>query len=392
MNDFDIIIVGGGLVGSALAMALGQENFRVALVEQAPPTPTVDDTSWDSRIYAITPGNADFLRRLGVWDALEAARIAPIHAMRVWGDDGQAQLGFDAYEAGVPELGFIVENRLMQDALWRALRQQAHVELVCPARCAALELSADAARLWLEDGLEGGRELRAKLAVGADGGGSWVRRQAGIAVKTLPYGQLGVVANFETEKPHGNIARQWFLRDGILAWLPLPGNRISMVWSAFEERAQALLRLDAQAFCNAVAQAGHGDLGALRLITPPAAFPLQLQRNDAMIGLRLALVGDAAHLVHPLAGQGVNLGFRDVQTLAATLLNRGARDLGDHLLLRRYERARKADILAMQAVTTGLQKLFNDDDPWLGWLQNTGLAAVDRIAPLRRQLVAHAIV
>lgn len=388
MNDFDVIVVGGGLVGAATALALGQGGLRLALVEQAPPPALPRDDSWDPRIYAITPGNVDFLRRLGVWDTLDASRIAPIHAMSVWGDDGQSRLEFNPYEAGVAELGFIVESRLLQDGLWQALQRQENVELVCPAHCAVLELSADSAGLGLEDG----RELHTKLIVGADGSGSWVRRQAGIDVTTWPYRQLGVVANFETEKAHDGIARQWFLPDGILAWLPLPGNRISMVWSAFEEHADALLQLDARVFCETVAQAGQHELGILRLVTPPAAFPLRLQRNDAMIDLRLALVGDAAHQVHPLAGQGVNLGFRDVQTLAAALLDRGRRDLGDRLLLRRYERARKADILAMQAVTTGLQKLFNNDDAWLGWLRNTGLALTDRATSLKRRLMARAIV
>jgi ubiquinone biosynthesis UbiH/UbiF/VisC/COQ6 family hydroxylase len=324
-----------------------------------------------------------------VWDTLDTARIAPIREMRVWGDDGRAQLKFDAYETGVPELGFIAESRLMQDGLWRALQALDNVELVCPASCAALERSDHAASLTLEDG----RVLQAQLVVGADGGDSWVRRQAGIGVTTLPYEQLGIVANFETEKPHDGIARQWFMPDGILAWLPLPGQRISIVWSASEARAKDLLEMDGEEFCSVVAQAGHDDLGALRLITPPVGFPLRLQHNETLIAPRLALVGDAAHRVHPLAGHGVNLGFRDVQVLASVLLAKGARaDFGDYLLLRRFERARKADILAMQGVTYGLQKLFNNDDPLLGWLRNTGLGVVDRIAPLKRRLMAHAIV
>lgn len=387
MSDYDVIVVGGGLAGSALALALGQGGLRVALVERNLSAPLPADASWDARVYAITPGNADFLRRLEVWDGLDASRIAPIHAMSVWGDDGQARLAFDPYDIGVSELGFIVESRLIQDGLRRALQAQPNVEQTCPVRCEKLELSESFACLSLEDG----RKLKAALVVGADGSGSWVRREAGIEVSTMPYGQLGVVANFETEKPHDNMARQWFLPDGILAWLPLPGNRISIVWSATEERAQALLQLDETAFCKTVAAVGHDDLGALRLITAPAAFPLRLQRNDAMIGERLALVGDAAHLVHPLSGQGANLGFRDVQALASTVLEHGRRDLGDTLLLRRYERSRKADILAMQALTTGLQKLFNNENSQLAWLRNTGLALVDRVAPLKRQLMARAI-
>jgi ubiquinone biosynthesis UbiH/UbiF/VisC/COQ6 family hydroxylase len=387
MSQYDVIVVGGGLVGAGLALALGQGGMQVALVEQATPLALPDDQSWDARIYAITPGNMRFLQKLGVWDVLDAARVAPIHAMSIWGDDDKAYLEFDAYEAGVPELGFIAESRLVLDGLWRALKQCDNINVVCPAKCKALELQPEVASLKLE----GGQELQAALVVGADGSNSWIRQQAGISVNTMPYDQLGIVANFETEKPHGNIARQWFLPDGILAWLPLPGNRISIVWSAFSARAQSIMALEPDAFCQAVAEAGHHVLGALRLITPPAAFPLRLQRNESMIAPRLALVGDAAHQVHPLSGQGVNLGFRDAQQLAATLLDRGLRDVGDLMLLRRYERARKADILSMQAVTTVLQKLFNREDVYLAKLRNTGLALTNHISPIKRQLMAHAI-
>lgn len=387
MSQYDVIVVGGGLVGAALALALGRGGVHVALVEQAMPPALPDGQSWDARIYAITPGNARFLEGLGVWGILDSTRVAPIHAMAIWGDDGASHLEFDAYEAGVPELGFIAESRLMQDGLWQAIGKCENVDVICPAVCKGLELQQDAACLALEDG----RMLHASLLIGADGGGSWVRQQAGIGVNTMPYDQLGIVANFETEESHGGIARQWFLPDGILAWLPLPGHRISIVWSAFSARAQSLMALDAEAFCRIVAETGHHVLGQLRLVTPPAAFPLRLQRNDAMVASRLALVGDAAHLVHPLAGQGVNLGFRDAQQLATTLLQRGARDFGDHLLLRRYERARKADILSMQAVTTGLQKLFNRTDSSLAMLRNTGLSLTNHLSPIKRRLMAQAI-
>ncbi len=386
MNDFDTIVVGGGLVGAAQALAFGQAGLRTALVEQAWPA-ALENMGWDARIYAITPGNAAFLARLGVWDALDIERIAPVHGMAVYGDDTDACLRFDPYEIGLAQLGCIAESRLLLAGLWQALQQQDNVELVCPAQCLRMNLTEAGADLELQDG----RRLQAELLVGADGSVSWVRKQAGIDVTVLPYRQLGVVANFETEKAHGNIARQWFLPEGILAWLPLPGNRISIVWSLFESQAHALLRLDADAFCESVAQAGRCELGSLRLIAPPSAFPLKLQHNAAMTAPHLALIGDAAHQVHPLAGQGVNLGFRDVQELTQILANRGHRALGDVLLLRRYERTRQADILAMQAATTGLQKLFNNHDPLLGLLRNAGLALTDRFAPLKRRLMAHAI-
>jgi ubiquinone biosynthesis UbiH/UbiF/VisC/COQ6 family hydroxylase len=190
--------------------------------------------------------------------------------------------------------------------------------------------------------------------------------------------------------PHQHIARQWFKREGVLAWLPLPGQRMSMVWSLFDEQAAMLLQLGSEVFCQTVAEAGQHALGDLELITPPAAFPLSLQRSAALIAPRLALVGDAAHLVHPLAGQGMNLGLRDVQSLAF-IISESAQDAGNWLALRRYERARKTDILAMQTVTNGLQKLFNNDNPMLGWLRNTGLNMVDKISPLKRLLIAQAV-
>ncbi len=382
-HEFDVVIVGGGLAGSALAVALQGHGLKLALVQAVAPAEV--EGEWDSRIYAVTPGNADFLRDLSVWNALDAQRIAPIHAMQVWGDAAQAapSLQFDAYAAGLPALGYIAEERLLQAGLWNALDE---VEVYAPARCQQLTWADDAAMLTLEDG----RQLTAKLVVGADGGNSWVRRQAGIAVHATPYEQQGVVANFATEKPHHNIARQWFRQDGILAWLPLPGQRMSMVWSAFDAQAQALMQLPADELCRTVAEAGFYALGELQLITPPAAFPLVMQRNQAMIAPRLALVGDAAHRVHPLAGQGINLGWRDVQMLAKVLTEQSG-DVGSWLCLRRYERARKADVLAMQGVTYGLQKLFNNDDPRLGWLRNTGLEAVNHIAPLKRLLMAQAV-
>jgi ubiquinone biosynthesis UbiH/UbiF/VisC/COQ6 family hydroxylase len=361
---------------------------RVGLLESAVPAPLPMDTGWDSRIYAVTPGNVAWLSGLGVWDTLDATRIAPIHRMEVWGDDKRAKLEFDAYESGALELGVIAESRLMLDGLWRRLQHDG-VDLLCPARPAELKIEMDAAMLTLEDG----RTIRAKLLVGADGAQSWVRQQAGIApLLARDYGQWGVVANFTAEHPHRNVARQWFRRDGILAWLPLPGNRISMVWSTPEAHAKQLLGLEALELCSTVAEAGSMALGRLQLLTTAAGFPLQLQYNDSLIRPRLALIGDAAHRVHPLAGQGVNLGFRDAAALAETLLAGRQHDAGDWQLLRRYERSRKGDILSMQAVTDGLQRLFNNDVPALGFLRNKGLAAVNRSSWLKKQLMAQAMI
>ncbi|HEY8084854.1 MAG TPA: FAD-dependent monooxygenase, partial [Methylophilaceae bacterium] len=328
----------------------------------------------------------EFLRDLGVWEMLDSTRITAIHAMQIWGDNSATPLAFDAYAAGVAELSWIAEGRLLQSAILDALRATPEVDIICPARCVDLKWTPDAATLKLEDGTR----LTAKLVVAADGANSWVRQQASIKVEKKPYFQQGVVANFTISVPHQHIARQWFKREGVLAWLPLPGQRMSMVWSLFDEQANNLLKLGPDAFCQTVAEAGQHALGILQLLTPPAAFPLALQRSNALVAPRLALVGDAAHLVHPLAGQGMNLGLRDVQSLT-DIIAESSPDAGNWLALRRYERARKADILAMQTVTNGLQKLFNNDDTMLGWVRNTGLNMVDKISPLKRLLIAQAV-
>lgn len=386
--DFDVIIVGAGLVGASLAAALRDSGLKLALVEGRAPASPPRDGSWDNRIYAINPANARFLEQSGVWSSLEQGRIAPVYEMHVWGDDPAARLDFTAYQAGVGELAFIAESRLMQDGLWRTLQGQPNLELFCPAACAALDIGTEAASLTLRDG----RTLRAKLVVGADGRESWVRAKAGIESKPREYRQDGVVANFEIEQPHRNCAYQWFREDGILAYLPLPENRISIVWSADEPLARELMALEPEAFCRRVQEAGKNTLGKLDLITPPAAFSLRLLNLEHLVKPRVALIGDAAHNVHPLAGQGVNLGFQDAKQLAQVLAQRESqRDCGDLALLRRYERARKEDILAMQLVTDGLQKLFNNPDPLLRTLRNTGLSLTNHLGGLKNRLMRHAI-
>ena len=385
-HDFEVIIVGGGLVGAACALALKDSGMRLALVETKLPPALPTDTSWESRIYAISPGSVVFLNQLGVWQTLDQQRIAPIHDMHIYGDDGVSQLDFSAYEAGLPELACIAESRLMHDAIWRALQQQQNLQLFCPAQCDEINWMPEQVELRLH----GGEVLRAKLVIGADGADSWVRSQARITAKIHSYQQSGVVANFETELAHGNIARQWFRSDGALAWLPLPGKRISIVWSAQQDKADELMHLPPHAFTDGVAKAGFETLGALHLITPPAAFPLRMVGVDTLVQPRLALIGDAAHAIHPLAGQGVNLGLQDAQQLAR-LLAAGTPDCGELGLLRRYERARKEDILALKAVTHGLHMLFNNTNPLLARLRNFGFTLTNRQSWIKNKLVQQAL-
>jgi ubiquinone biosynthesis UbiH/UbiF/VisC/COQ6 family hydroxylase len=385
-DRFDVAIIGAGLVGASLAAALGRAGVTVALVEPSPPPAPGED--WDSRIYSISPASADFLASTGAWEALDARRVQPVSRMEVFGDEPGATLEFSAYDAGVPTLAFIAESGRLAHALWERAAQLSSVRRFAPARCERLEADAHAATL----SLAGGERLRAALVVGADGAQSWVRRAAGLAARAASYRQLGVVANCGTAKPHDGTAFQWFRADGVLAYLPLPGNRISIVWSTDDGHGRELLELAPEAFCRRVAEAGGAVLGDLTLITPPQAFPLQSLAAASMIGPRVVLIGDAAHVVHPLAGQGVNLGFGDARVLAETLVAREAfRDCGDRVLARRFERSRAEAILAMRTVTDGLARLFGLPGAAAARVRNQGLRLTDRLAPVKNLLVRHAI-
>ena len=384
--DFDIVIVGAGLVGASFAMALRGAGLKLALVEAQ--TPVAAGDTWDSRVYAISPGSAAFLDGLGVWKRLDRARICAVHEMLVHGDSADALLQFSAYESGVPELAWIVENRQLQSLLWQGLEHQHNLELVCPDRCESLQLRDDAAELTLASG----RTLHASLVVAADGMHSWARQAAGIAVEQKSYGQMGVVANFACARAHHNTAYQWFREDGVLAYLPLPGQRMSIVWSTPDAHAADLLALPADALCARVAAAGKDALGKLDLLYAAMQYPLTRLRAARLAAPRIALIGDAGHVLHPLAGQGVNLGFGDAGALARVLLQRELfRDPGEIRLLRRYERARAEDILALAWVTDGLQRLFAAPGGAAAKLRNAGLNLTNALPVVKNLLIRRAL-
>jgi ubiquinone biosynthesis UbiH/UbiF/VisC/COQ6 family hydroxylase len=386
---FDVVIVGGGLVGASLALALKDSGLKIALVESRPIPPLPADESWDSRVYAVSPGSAAFLQNLGVWDALDQERVTPVHNMAVFGDDSAARLDFSAYNIGVPELAFIAENRQLQNGAWKGLKRRGNpIQVFCPAQCSLMLRAESHAELHLDDGTV----METGLIVGADGVNSWVREQAGIEVTRHSYQEMAVVANFHAARHHNNVAHQWFRRDGVLALLPMPGKLVSMVWSTKGTLAQTMLELPGKELCERVVRASQHVLGEMRLVTRPAAFPLNFVHVKKLVQPHLALIGDAAHGIHPLAGQGVNLGLRDAQELASVILSRGLQpDCGDFLLLRRYERARKEDILAMELVTDGLQKLFTHTHPTLIRMRNLGLEITNRLPLIKDRLMQQAL-
>ena len=401
-TQFEVAIVGGGVVGAALARALGRaaRGTRLALVSPQPRPGSRDSAAnaaaLDSRIYAISPGNAAFLSRLGAWADIPAERVTPVHAMRVFGDDGASFVEFDAYRAGTSELAWIVEDRLLQEALWRALESQDGLSRFASSSLQKLEIGEKRAKLLLLDG----RNIDARLVVGADGARSRVRAQAGIPSEEHAYGQTAVVANFVCGRPHRNVAWQWFqggLKGGaVLALLPLPGDHVSMVWSTGDAEAARLLALDAASLGREVAAASRHALGELAPIAPQRGFPLQRLAANRLVAPRVALAGDAAHVIHPLAGQGANLGLQDARALAealATALDgRGpASDPGDLRLLRRYERSRAEAILAMRSTVHGLFRLFDARGAALSRLRNAGLNLADRIPVLKNVLMRHAM-
>ncbi len=402
----DIIIVGAGLAGLSLALALSAQRRSVLLLDAKPaPVITAAASGYDQRIYAISPAGAAWLREVRVWPALDVARITPVYDMRIHGDeetppfngDGLLKGGgllkgdglhLSAYRAGVSELCTIVEEREMLRALRAAVGYAPGVEVLRPVAAASLCCAAAAATVTLADG----RAFEAKLIIAADGARSWVREQAGIAIDSIAYRQTAVVANFHTEKPHFNCASQWFRDEAsgasVLAWLPLPGNQISIVWSAPDALAAELMALTPPDIAERVARAGFNTLGALTLTSQPATFPLRNQRARALIAPRVALVGDAAHVVHPLAGQGLNLGFGDCTELFRAL--DGASDPGAYLTLRRFERARKAAILEIHGITHGLQRLFAAPSPLVRTMRNAGLNFTGRFPVLPQLLARHA--
>jgi 2-octaprenylphenol hydroxylase len=396
----DVCVVGGGVIGKAAALALAQAGQRVSLLIAGPassaasakPTQPQGSTGWDARVYAVNQVAYDLLTSLKVWDALDADRVTAVDSMVVTGDakNNPGVLNFDAYSARVGALAWIVEDRNLNQALDAALKFAPNLQII-HATAIAMQNDSDQVNLQLDNG----ECLRTKLLVGADGGQSWVRAQCDIGLDYRSYGQRAIVSNFVCSKPHHSIAYQWFTEaQGIVALLPLPNRQVSLVWSAPDALAQTLLRESPAQLAQRLSLLAGEQLGELTPLQPELVrdFPLALIKPHAMIAPRVALIGDAAHVIHPLAGHGMNLGFADVAVLVKTLNEREPqRDCGDPLVLARYARMRKEDVLLMQIATDSLARLFAVNTEPLRMMRNIGLNLVNRLPALKRRLMTHAL-
>jgi len=393
----DVCIVGNGAIAKTAALGFAQAGHSVTLLvpnSTAPHESSAAGTGerpWDVRVYALNHTARDLLSSLKVWDALDPGRVAPVDAMAVNGDGKNGgSLGFDAFGAHTGALAWIVEDSNLNGALDAALKFAHKVEIVkgCGAR---LTCGPQGAAVELEDG----RRIDAQLVLGADGRDSWVRGQCDIGIDYRSYHQKAIVTNFACEKPHHGVAHQWFTcADGIIALLPLPGNRVSLVWSAPETLAATLAEESMSELAVRLCEYADGPLGALKPLQPEAfkAVPLALVRPHALTAPHVALIGDAAHAVHPLAGHGMNLGFGDIVDLLRVVREREEhRGIGDERVLARYARARKEDVLLMQLATDGLERLFGANLEPLRVARNLGLNLLDKLPFIKRRLMAHAI-
>lgn len=388
MTKPSAVVVGGGVVGAAAALGLAQAGVRVHLVEAGMPRRWSAETAPDLRVYAVAPASQALFARLGVWPAVRAAHAAPYRRMRVWDAAAAGELRFDAASAGQEALGWIVEQRVLVHALWSALEQTRGVRIDCPARVAQVAQDDDGVRVTLEDG----DTLRAQLLVAADGAASPIRAALGIGTDEHAYAQQGVVAYVDHAEPHADTAWQRFLPGGPLAVLPFAERRSSIVWTLPDEAAARMLALPDDAFAAELERAFDARLGPIRGVGPRAAFPLRRRIAQRFVEGRVVLAGDAAHAVHPLAGQGVNLGLADVASLLQAV-QRGVALAGDAAhpsALRRHARTRRSAATVAAHGFEWINRAFSNDALLPTLLRGPVLGLADRLAPLKRVLAEHA--
>jgi 2-octaprenyl-6-methoxyphenol hydroxylase len=391
MKQSDVIVSGGGMVGLTLALALGQGGLKTVVVDTLPPEKTVAP-EFDGRVSALAYAAVRMMRALNVWPHLES-QAQPIREILV--SDGAMgrtaspfSLHFDAEEVGADSLGHIAENRHIRAALFAAIAAEKNVTLIAPASVS--DVTVEPARVVAR--LSNGEELQAALAIAADGRESRLRAQMGIGVIGWSYPQTGIVATVHHAKPHNGVAYEHFLPSGPFAILPMTGDRSSLVWTEAKDKAPAMLALDEEEFDTEVAARFGSHLGETKVVGARWSYPLAFHLARDYVRPRFALAGDCAHGIHPIAGQGLNLGLKDAAALAETVLDaaRLGRDIGAADVLKRYERWRRFDSFALAASTDGLNRLFSNDIAPLRQLRDLGLGIVDAISPARRFFMRHA--
>ncbi|WP_089640716.1 FAD-dependent 2-octaprenylphenol hydroxylase [Escherichia coli] len=390
MQSVDVAIVGGGMVGLAVACGLQGSGLRVAVLEQRVPEPLAADAPPQLRVSAINAASEKLLTRLGVWQDILSRRASCYHGMEVWDKDSFGHISFDDQSMGYSHLGHIVENSVIHYALWNKAQQSSDITLLAPAELQQVAWGENETFLTLKDG----SMLTARLVIGADGANSWLRNKADIPLTFWDYQHHALVATIRTEEPHDAVARQVFHGEGILAFLPLSDPHLcSIVWSLSPEEAQRMQQASEDEFNRALNIAFDNRLGLCKVESARQVFPLTGRYARQFAAHRLVLVGDAAHTIHPLAGQGVNLGFMDAAELIAELkrLHRQGKDIGQYIYLRRYERSRKHSAALMLAGMQGIRDLFSGTNPAKKLLRDIGLKLADTLPGVKPQLIRQAM-
>jgi 2-octaprenylphenol hydroxylase len=385
---FDVVIVGGGMVGATLARALAQTRLNIALIEPQLPQTEHSDARFDLRVSAITRASQRIFEALGVWPGMVMRRVQPFREMHVWEEQGK-EMHFDSADLSEPYLGHIIENSVITASLYDGIEQQANLTCLFGHSCRRLERTGQGWQLQLDDD----SVIEASLLVGADGSRSWLRQQAHITVRGWDYDHAALVTYVKTEKSHQETAWQRFVNKGPLAFLPLSEGYSSIVWSTQPDNAKRLCELSETDFAEELANAFALRLGRVTEVGPRAMYPLRFLMADHYVTEGLALVGDAAHTMHPLAGQGVNLGLLDAAALAEVLHDavQARRSIASLQTLRRYERWRRSENLDMLVMVDQIQRLFGNDQPTLRWLRTTGMDIVGRLPLIKDEIIEHAM-
>ena len=387
----DVVITGAGMVGLTLANLLCKQGKTIAIIDRNEITAFKENQDYQSRVTAVSPGSQAIFEYVGAWSAMQAKRVSPFQHMHVWDEEGKSNIHFNANDLDRANLGHIVENFVIQTSLHEILQKQGNVEWFLPEHIRKVNAFQEHAEVELDSGTV----ISAKLVVGADGGRSTVRNLAEIAYTEKSYQQMGLVALIETEHPHENTAWQRFLSTGPLALLPLGSTQknqkmCSVVWSVSEDYADKLMKLNEHEFADALTQASEMQLGNLTLKSKCAAFPLISGQAESMVQPRIALMGDAAHALHPLAGQGANLGFTDAAVLA-DVLEQAERDIGSLKVLRKYERARVGETQIMQSAMDAFVAAFGSSNGAMVTARNAALRTADSIQPVKKFFMRHAM-